>query len=441
MATRLTSRGAVGVPAQIDRRPLTEARIRRLGPGEFIAGGVEGLVLRISGGRGAARWRLRYTDSRGKRRVYTIGIHSPDSASRATPHIGLETARAHARTLRVQLAKGVDPISPREARRRERGRTIADLLAAYSVEHVDVRCTEASRALHANISRRLLLPAFGEETPESLTYAKVVEWHAAIGAPPPRGLGHGPEANRALAILRASLEWGVRQGIISDPLWRNPCVRVRKFAERSKVREVLSSRQLAALYSELAEAPGRRKGVKGSSWVPQHVCDAIELLAKTGMRRAEVCKLRWADVDLVRGLAILPTSKTGASERPLSRAACQLLKTVAERALARGHLAAETPVCADARGRSIVPQVLTNYWIAIRKRIGVKVGLHALRHGVATQLLESGARTEDAAKALGHRTLATTARYIHDGVDRAREALDRAQEQLGGAAGRPALSA
>ena len=49
-------------------------------------------------------------------------------------------------------------------------------------------------------------------------------------------------------------------------------------------------------------------------------------LALTGWRSGEALALRWAEVDLPRRTARLPDTKTGASMRPLSHAACDVLR-------------------------------------------------------------------------------------------------------------------
>src|SRR5262245_9019205 len=53
---------------------------------------------------------------------------------------------------------------------------------------------------------------------------------------------------------------------------------------------------------------------------------ATRFLALTGWRSGEVLGLRWDEVDLSRHTAILGDTKTGKSIRPLSYAACDVLR-------------------------------------------------------------------------------------------------------------------
>jgi integrase len=49
-------------------------------------------------------------------------------------------------------------------------------------------------------------------------------------------------------------------------------------------------------------------------------------LALTGWRSGEALALQWSELDLARRTATLTDTKTGRSVRPLSRAACDVLR-------------------------------------------------------------------------------------------------------------------
>ena len=103
----------------------------------------------------------------------------------------------------------------------------------------------------------------------------------------------------------------VRQGIRSD----NPVHGIVRFAEGRRQRR-LSNRMLG-----MALSKSRQEKV----WQP--AVAATWLMILTGWRRGEVLGLRWSEVDLPRRTARLVDTKTGASLRPLSIAACGVIQS------------------------------------------------------------------------------------------------------------------
>src|SRR5262249_44483296 len=75
-------------------------------------------------------------------------------------------------------------------------------------------------------------------------------------------------------------------------------------------------------YAALGE--GLRKAEAVGVW-PAAIA-ATRFLALTGWRGGEALGLRWAEIDLARRTATLTDSKTGRSIRPLSHAACDVLR-------------------------------------------------------------------------------------------------------------------
>ena len=55
---------------------------------------------------------------------------------------------------------------------------------------------------------------------------------------------------------------------------------------------------------------------------------AVRFLALTGWRSGEALALRWAEMDLSRRTTILADTKTGHIVRPLSPAACDVLRSL-----------------------------------------------------------------------------------------------------------------
>ena len=163
---------------------------------------------------------------------------------------------------------------------------------------------------------------------------------------------------------------------------------------------------------------------------PDMACFLL-LAATTGARRGELCALRWTDIDLVQGTAVIARSlvegqgselvekdtKTHASRRvALDEASIAELQRHHEqsgrRAAACGsalrksaHVFSLDP---DGR-RPWVPNEVTKRFIRIRKAVNLEsVRLHDLRHFTATRLLAEGVPVRTVSGRLGHANAATT---------------------------------
>jgi integrase len=142
---------------------------------------------------------------------------------------------------------------------------------------------------------------------------------------------------------------------------------------------------------------------------------AIRLLALTGARRSEILNLRWREVDLARGLLVLPDSKTGAKLIHLSAPAVEVLDKLP-------HMDANEFVIAG--GKAGAPYVgLNAIWEDIRAAAGMPdVRLHDLRHTYASVGAGASLGLPIIGKLLGHSQAQTTARYAHLADDPLRKA-------------------
>lgn len=135
----------------------------------------------------------------------------------------------------------------------------------------------------------------------------------------------------------------------------------------------------------------------------------------SGLRCAELCSLRWADVDEERGLLVVRCGK-GAKARvvepePFAWDALARLRTLAGR-----HDRASDPVLVTIRGGPFSERGLRAVLERLRARGGVDgAHLHMLRHSFATHRAATrGVRATS--KALGHARSTTTSLYVHPGV-------------------------
>jgi integrase len=140
----------------------------------------------------------------------------------------------------------------------------------------------------------------------------------------PRGLsvvrGGRGVAGRTVGLLGAIFTYAVRQGLRTD----NPIHGVVKFAEGRRQRR-LTDDEYRMLGMALSKAG------QENIWKP--AIAATRLMIITGWRRGEVLGLRWAEVDLPRRTARLTDTKTGASLRPLSDAACAVISAQPRKAM------------------------------------------------------------------------------------------------------------
>ncbi len=153
----------------------------------------------------------------------------------------------------------------------------------------------------------------------------------------------------------------------------------------------------------------------------------VLLLLYGGFRRAEVAGLRWADIDLDAGTALVreETAK-GGNERvvPLHpRVVAELQRTPLreQRGAVAGHPDGR---CLSHKSIGLVFE----RWLAAE---GLRISAHRLRHTCATQLLKHGASLRDVQATLGHSDIRTTEGYIDLLTDQQRDAVRRLPDRFG----------
>ena len=124
------------------------------------------------------------------------------------------------------------------------------------------------------------------------------------------------------------------------------------------------------------------------------------LAVETGMRRGELCALRWVDYKPAVPALKIPTSKNGSPRVvPLSPRAVELIE-----ALPRG----------GERLFDIEPDSITRAFRRACKRLGIAdLRFHDTRHEATSQLFEDGLEVMEVASITGHKTLTMLMRYTH----------------------------
>ena len=148
---------------------------------------------------------------------------------------------------------------------------------------------------------------------------------------------------------------------------------------------------------EAAEADG--------SVMPSAIA-AFRLLLLTGCRKMEIATLRWDDIDRTAGELRLSEAKAGPRRVPLTPA----MEWVIDRIPRTGD---NLWVIAGRKPGTHLSN-LDEAWRRICARAGVKkLRLHDCRHSYASRALALGEGLPTIGRLLGHRKVATTARYAH----------------------------
>lgn len=132
----------------------------------------------------------------------------------------------------------------------------------------------------------------------------------------------------------------------------------------------------------------------------------VAIAASTGMRRSEILKLRWLDVDLEHNRILLPQTKNGDGRIVyLNQSAQAVLNS-----LPYGDETKQT----DRLFSGFTPDQVTVTFRRVCARLEiVNFRFHDLRHTAASWLRMQGADIHTVAQLLGHKDLRMAARYQH----------------------------
>ena len=165
----------------------------------------------------------------------------------------------------------------------------------------------------------------------------------------------------------------------------------------------------------------------------------FEFLYSTGCRISEAVGLKWADVELDRGTAIV-TGK-GSKDRLviLGKAAVAALAELRSDMLqeSAGSVSGESPVFISPRGKVLSPRVVERRMKLYLAEAGLSAEItpHKLRHSFATHMLDAGADLRGVQEMLGHVSLSTTQIYTHVSVERLKDVVASSHPRSGRANG------
>ncbi|WP_428830378.1 tyrosine recombinase XerC [Cellulomonas endometrii] len=220
------------------------------------------------------------------------------------------------------------------------------------------------------------------------------------------------------AAARTFFAWAARTGRVAQ----DPALRLASARPASHLPTVLDQGSAAALLDTARVRADDGDAVHLRDWA------ALELLYATGVRVGELSGADVDDLDL--GSRTLRVTGKGDKQRvvPVGEPAVD----ATEAWLTRGRPALATPTSGPAlllgrRGARADQRQLRQVVHEIARLAEVDdVAPHALRHSVATHLLEGGSDLRSVQEVLGHASLATTQRYTHVTADRLRASFEQA---------------
>lgn len=428
------------------RKRIGLREVRALGPDQEIwDAAVPGFGARRRKGE-AISYVLMYRTKEGRLRRYTIGQHGVPW----TPDAARDQALA---VLAEAKVKGTDPAADKRAKRE--AATVAELCDLYIAEAEAGRlltrrgAAKKPSTLMTDRSRidRHIRPLLGSLKVAAVTPDDVERFMHAVAEGETAGRtktakkhglsnvrGGKGAASRTVGLLGALFTYAGRKRMRTG----NPVHGVVRFADGTRQRR-LSDAEYAALGQGLAAAavlvPGKGGGPSRAAMWPDAVACA-RFLALTGWRSGEALNLRRRDLDLAGRVAALPDTKTGASLRVLSRAACDVL-----RGLGEGEPGAL--VFRASRGEGAMTGFPSLFARIVRlAELPADVTPHVLRHSFASLANDLGFTEATVGMLVGHRGHGMTRRYLHSSGDvllaAADKVADAARERMGEAA-RPGL--
>ncbi len=208
-----------------------------------------------------------------------------------------------------------------------------------------------------------------------------------------RGRPFSPTTIKHVVVLLGRLysiaeRWGMYKG-------ENPCKKVNKPKINNQITEYLDNEELNRLVETL------------NKWENRMSACFVLFLLYTGLRRGELFKLKWSDVNMTRGAVTLKDPKGKVDTTiPISQKAIDVLNNLPREF--------DTPfVFYGKNGKQRAD--FSGPWKRIRKASDLPSNfrLHGLRHHFASSLVSAGVDLFTVSKLLTHKDVKTTQRYAH----------------------------
>lgn len=346
---------------------------------------VPGFLLEVRN-TGKATFYQRYREKTGKLKQIRIGH---------TDSLTLDEARQKARYLRSQSIMGVDPNA--EMEKYKQAPTFQEFVEDSYLPYIMMH--KKSWQQDEKMIQNWMMPLLGRLKMPDIARQDIEAFQSSLFN---KGKKPGT-VNRYMSLLKYIFNLAERWEVID----KSPARNISNLADNNHKERFLTGRETENLLEALKKAQ--------SKVVP----DIIELLILTGARKSEVAGLKWEELDLIKGVWVLPPERNKAKTKktiPLSKAAVTLLNR-------RKGNDSEYVFPNPDTGEPL--KHFHSTWDRIRKKAGIPdVRIHDLRHNFASLLINSGRSLYEVQKLLGHSQISTTQRYAHLTQDTLKEATE-----------------
>ena len=316
------------------------------------------------------------------------------------PELSLAAAKSKASHLQLQYDAGLDP---NEARRQARAElTLDEFFTVYYEEH----CLRKNR--RPDVARdnyaRYLSPALGRLP---LSHIHRDDIRHIMKRLAERGATRTANTSHTLirAMLNKALAWDYLQ------TGKNPAQFIERYPERIR-RRVLMTEELPRFHAALEKEPSEVNR------------DAIRLLLYTGARSHNVLAMRWAEIDLERGVWRIPQTKNGEPN-------VIVLTDQAVAILRRRKRYRESLFVLPGTGKSGHLEYLNKAWHRLLDQAGIDdLRIHDLRRTMGTQLANLGANQAQIQLHLGHKDPQSVKHYVHPDLEYLRPMVEKATLSL-----------
>ena len=389
-----------------------------------------GVVVQPSG---AVSFVFQYRNENGQTRRMTLG-----TPSNLTP----DQARRHARDYMADVRKGSDPQASKVAARK--ALKLSELFDQYLESETFKDKALSTQETDQGRIKNHLNPLLGDKIASKITREDVKAAKRAIevgktareektGWRARSVVRGGPGAARqSTRLLKAIYQWAIEErqsGKSRFGIEENPVDGISINGDGKRDIIMRGPEDYRSLFETLERMEEEHR-VKGS------VADVIRIIALTGARRGEITGLKWSEVDFENRQIQKPPTRHKAGKKTGEPRIIGMSSEVASilRRQPTGDLGdlVFPPTRLDAAGREYAPSRkgaegrldVSVPWRKIRKeaQLPENIGLHGLRHSLASHMAMQGAREAQLMTQLGHNQSRTVQRYIH-WADNARTAL------------------